>query len=70
MWQVALRTSEPGKNGVRAYYRHYQVNWKHSWHSPFPTDQQSIGASWEFAPAIAERPLFSYDVRLVVSAEA
>src|SRR6266446_8048455 len=49
-------------NGVRAYYRHCQANWKHSWRCPFLADRQSIGDSWEFASAVVEQSLLSDDV--------
>ena len=51
-----------GTKGVRAYYRHCQANWKHSWRCPFLADQQSIGDSWEFASAVVEQSLLSDDV--------
>src|SRR6266496_260688 len=49
--------SEPG---VRAYYRHWRVNLKHSWRFPFLTDRQSIDDSLGFDPAVAEQSLLSH----------
>ena len=39
-----MRSTSGSSDGVRAYYRHCRVNWKHSWHCPFVADQQSTGA--------------------------
>src|SRR5436189_6437514 len=43
----------------RAYYRHWRVNLKHSWHSQFLADRQSIDASSAFAGAVAGQSLLS-----------
>jgi hypothetical protein len=39
--------------GVRAYYRHWRVNLKHSWPRQFLADRQSIDGSSAFAGAVA-----------------
>src|SRR5438094_1947321 len=51
-----------GSEGVRAYYRHSRVNWKHSWRFPYLADRQSLGDSSEFAPAVAAQSLLSHGV--------
>src|SRR6266516_2340926 len=46
----------------RAYYGHWRVNLRHSWHSQFLADRQSIDGSSAFAGAVAGQSLLSHGV--------